>query len=173
VNDPSPPAGGADTGDVGAPGWYPAEDGFVRWWDGSGWGPPRPAGATTNPRRDEAEAGRQRAPLPHATPGDHARTVAILTHLGFVLGGFIMPLAVYRIERANPYLRHHAAEALNFQITFALVVLVSLPLMLIVVGFVTLLLAVIANVVLGVVGAVQAARGVWWRYPVNLRLIRP
>jgi len=145
----------------------------VRWWDGSRWGPPRPAGLTGSP---DTPAGDDRRParlLPHATPGDHSRTVAVLTHLGFVLGGFIMPLAVYRIERANPYLRHHAAEALNFQITVALVVLVSVPLMLVVVGFATLLLAVVADVVLGVIGAVQAARGVWWRYPVNLRLVRP
>lgn len=145
----------------------------MRWWDGTRWGPPRPAGLTGSPDTPADDDRRPARLLPHATPGDNSRTVAVLTHLGFVLGGFIMPLAVYRIERANPYLRHHAAEALNFQITVALVALVSVPLMLVVVGFATLLLAVVANVVLGITGAVQAARGVWWRYPVNLRLVRP
>ena len=149
----------------------------MRWWDGTTWGPPRPAGGTEATggasRADDGTGERSRTPLPHARPGDNTRTVAVLAHLGFVFGWFIMPLAVYRIERDHPYLRHHAAEALNFQILVTLAVLVSIPLMAVGVGFVTLLVALAADVVLGVVAAVRAARGVWWRYPVNLRLVRP
>jgi uncharacterized Tic20 family protein len=96
-----------------------------------------------------------------------------LTHLGFVLGGIITPMAVFLVEKHHPYVRHHAAEALNFQITVLLVAVLSIPLMLIYVGFVTLLAAALGNVVLGITGALQARRGRWWRYPVNVRIVHP
>ncbi len=164
-----PPSTGSGSSE---PGWYPAEDGFVRWWDGSGWGPPRPAGLDGPVPRSQATVA-ERKLLPGAVAGDHTRSLVMLSHLGFVLGWVIMPLSVYLVEKSNPYVRHHAAEALNFQLTVLIVVLVSLPLMLVVVGFFTLLAAVVADVVLGIVAAVQAGRGVWFRYPVNLRLVRP
>lgn len=166
---PQPASAGSG---ASAPGWYPAEDGFVRWWDGTGWGPPRPAGVDGPVARPQTVVA-ERKLLPGAVAGDHTRALVMLSHLGFVLGWFIMPLSVYLVEKSNPYVRHHAAEALNFQLTVLIVVLVSLPLMLVVVGFFTLLAAVVADVVLGIVAAVQAGRGVWFRYPVNLRLVRP
>ena len=166
------PAPGPEVPGSSAPGWYPAEDGFVRWWDGTSWGPPRPAGTDGPVPRALPTVAEQKL-LPGAVAGDHTRALVMLSHLGFVLGWFIMPLSVYLVEKTNPYVRHHAAEALNFQLTVLIVVLLSLPLMLLVVGFFTLLAAVVADVVLGIVAAVQAGRGVWFRYPVNLRLVRP
>lgn len=197
MSDPDAPVG-PDVPDVPASGtapagWYAAETGFVRWWDGSRWGPPTPArldrglvpgavpereGATSAAapagRFDAADrtGGRGFAPvlLPHAVPGDNTKTLVILTHLGCVLGGFIMPLTVYLVEKRNPYVRHHAAEALNFQLTCLLVAVVSIPLMLVFVGFVTFLGAYVLSWVFGVMGAVKASQGQWWRYPLNLRL---
>ncbi len=152
-------------------GWYGAEEGFVRWWDGTGWGPP--CAAPSAGQMPPEPVARRRALLPGAAPGDHTATLVVLSHLGFVLGAFIMPLSVYLVEKSNPYVRHHAAEGLNFQLTVLLAVVVSLPLMLVVVGFFTLAAAVAADVVFGIVAAVQASRGVWFRYPLNLRIVRP
>jgi len=175
VSDRSEP-GSPDAPDpqTAAPGWYAAEPGFVRWWDGTGWGPPRPADAAGRPVPDPEPAPvRAARVLPHAVPGDNTRSFVMLSHLGFVLGGFIMPLAVYLVEKSNPYVRHHATEALNFQLTVLIVALLSIPLMAVVVGFFTLAAVLVADVVFGIIGSVKAGRGVWWRYPVNLRLIRP
>lgn len=162
------------------PGWYPAEPGFVRWWDGKAWGPPTPGDGTAPPdegasraRRDSPLAPRPWVPLPGSVPGDNTKTLVTLAHLGFVLGAFIMPLAILLVEKDRPFVRHHAAEALNFQLTVLLVCVVSVPLMVIYVGFFTLLAAVVADVVLGLVGVYQANQGRWWRYPVNVRLVRP
>jgi uncharacterized Tic20 family protein len=172
----SPDAGRAPAG------WYPAETGFVRWWDGTCWGPPTPAGdgaeggGETGRARRRAAGGPDRDPaelLPYAAPGDNTMTLVTLAHLGFVLGAFIMPLAVYVVEKHHPYVRHHAAEALNFQITVLLVAVLSVPLMLIYVGFFTLLAAAAGSIVFGICGALQARRGRWWRYPVNVRIVHP
>jgi len=169
------------SGPSGPPGWYPAEPGFVRWWDGQRWGPPRPGDGAHLPPGDGGVSppvespltARPSVPLPGARPGDNTKTLVTLAHLGFVLGAFIMPLAVYLVEKERPFVRHHAAGALNFQLTVLLVCVLSVPLMLVFVGFFTLLAAVVADVVLCLVGVREANRGRWWRYPVNIRFVRP
>lgn len=147
----------------------------MRWWDGSAWGPPTPAAQTAESRPAPMVPARGTAPalLPYARPGDNAKTLVILSHLGFVLGGFIMPLAVYLVDKTNPFVRHHATEALNFQLTVLLVAFVSMPLMLVFIGFFTLLAAVGGSVVFGIMGAVQASQGQWFRYPVSIRFLKP
>ncbi len=82
------------------PGWYRDRDGRLRWWDGQAWGP-------TAPEQSEEDSG---------------RTVAVLSHLGVLVGGFPLPLIMRQAEGPrNGFVRHHATEALNFQLTFLLV----------------------------------------------------
>ncbi len=140
-----------------ATGWYPAETGYVRWWDGYQWGPP----VLTHGQ------------VAMTAPADNTKTLVVLAHLGCVLGGFILPLVILLVEKRNPFVRHHAAEALNFQLTMMIVILVSIPLALVLVGFFTLIAAIVANYVFGIMGAVKAGRGEWFRYPVNLRMVKP
>ncbi|MGD9755245.1 MAG: DUF4870 domain-containing protein [Acidimicrobiia bacterium] len=173
------------------PGWYPAEEGFVRWWDGTRWGPPKPAAsldaavdpAAEDPASDDPEAAPARSTRPAtgerapvqlpAYPGDNSRTLVTLSHLGVVLGGFIMPLTVYLVDKRRPFVRHHAAEALNFQLSVLTACVLSVPLMTIYVGFFTFAVAVLADVALSLVGVQQANRGRWWRYPLAIRFVRP
>ena len=54
-----------------------------------------------------------------------------------------------------------------------IVILVSIPLALVLVGFFTLIAAIVANYVFGIMGAVKAGGGEWFRYPVNLRMVKP
>ena len=86
------------------PGWYGPDHGW-RWWDGHAWGPLAP------PPVAEEESG---------------TTMAILSHLGIVLGGFILPLVIYVTEgKRNGFVRDHSREALNFQITFMILWIVA------------------------------------------------
>ena len=41
----------------------------------------------------------------------------MLSHLGPLFGGFVLPLVMFLVAKDKPYVRHHACEALNFAIT--------------------------------------------------------
>ena len=136
------------------PGWYPDGAGRQRWWDGTQWGAYAPTSAdggtgTTDPR-----------------------TLAMLAHLLGLLTGFVGPLVIYLINgEKDPFVRHHAAESLNFQITLTIAAVGSALAMLVLVGFLLLPVVMLGGIVLQVIGAVKANAGEWWRYPVNLRLV--
>ena len=58
-----------------------------------------------------------------AASGVDEKTLAILSHLGAILGGFVLPLVMFLVAKDKPYVRHHVGEALNFAITYFVVIL--------------------------------------------------
>jgi len=87
--------------------------------------------------------------------------VAMLLSVGLL--GFLASLVLFQICRdRGPFARENAANSLNIQITTGIVLLVSIPLMLVLVGFLTFALALVAAFVLHLVGAIKAHRGEWW-----------
>jgi len=87
--------------------------------------------------------------------------------------GFVGSLVIYLIYKdRGPFVRQHAANSLNVQILTGVVLLVSLPLMLILVGFVTYAVALVVAFVLHVVGALKASNGEWWNPPLTPRFVR-
>ena len=103
--------------------------------------------------------------LAHAIP-----LVAMVVSAGFL--GFVASLVLYVMYKdRGPFARENAANSLNIQITTGIVLLVSLPLMLVLVGFLTWGLALVFAFVLHLLGALKANRGEWWRPPLTLRLV--
>jgi uncharacterized Tic20 family protein len=109
---------------------------------------------------------------------DEERTWATLAHVGsFVLAwialAVLAPLIVLLVfGDRSAYVRHHAVESLNFQITMLIAVGVSAVLILVLVGLILLPLVLIYYVVMVVVASVKANRGELYRYPLTLRLVR-
>lgn len=96
----------------------------------------------------------------------------MLAHLLGLLTGFVGPLVLYLVNgEKDPFVRHHAAESLNFQITLTIAAVVSILAIFVLVGIVLLPIVIIGGFVLQIIGAVKANAGEWWRYPVNLRLV--
>lgn len=150
------------------PGWY--FDGTQqRWWDGTSWGPIQ-------------------------TSSDDS-TFATLSHLGSVLGGFVLSLVMYLISKdgRRPETRRHAREALNFQLTFMIVYIPAVIAYVVFVfstadgtgdeasagfflGFGSFMLFVLVTsvlaIVFGVRGAIRANRGEHYRYPICIRFIK-
>jgi uncharacterized protein len=104
--------------------------------------------------------------LAHAIP-----LIATVVSAGFL--GFVASLVLFVIYKdRGPFARENAANSLNIQITTGIILLVSLPLMLVLVGFLTWGLALVFAFVLHLIGALKANRGEWWRPPLTLRLVR-
>lgn len=120
-----------------------------------------------------------------AQPSSDERTWALLGHLSaftaFVTGiGCIAgPLVIWLIKRdTQPFAADQAKEALNFNITVAIVYCVLGLFSLLTFGLGLLLawpvgvIVFIAWVVLTIIAAIKANEGVAYRYPFALRLIK-
>jgi uncharacterized protein len=140
------------------PGWYPDPRNELRWWDGTQWG---------------MTADAARSQPPGAGPGATSdnRTVAMLAHLLTIFTGFLAPLVIYLTSKDDPYVRHHAAESLNFQITVLLAFVVSGLLLCLLIGFLLLPAVWIGALVFEIIASVAANRGEWYRYPINIRMV--
>ena len=120
--------------------------------------------------------------FPPAPPGNFAgghqptsddNTMAVLAHIGALLVGFIAPLLVLLLKsQGNPYVRRHAVESLNFQITMTIGAAVSFVLMFILIGFLTLAAITIMSLVFCILATIAASRGEEYTYPLSIRLIK-
>ncbi len=87
--------------------------------------------------------------------------------------GFVGSLVIYLMYKdRGPFVRANAANSLNIQITTGIVLLLSFPLMLLLVGFLTYPLALLYAVVMHAVGAIKANNGEWWDPPLTPRFVR-
>jgi uncharacterized Tic20 family protein len=72
----------------------------------------------------------------------------------------------------HPFVDDQGKEALNFQITMTIAVVISAFLMIVLIGIVLLPAVIITDVVLTIIGTIKANEGVAYRYPFALRLIK-
>jgi uncharacterized Tic20 family protein len=104
--------------------------------------------------------------LAHGVP-----LVAMVASAGLL--GFVGSLVIYLMYRdRGPFVRAHAANSLNVQIMTGIVLLISIPLMFVLVGFVTYGIALVVALVLHLMGTMKAHRGEWWNPPMTPRFVR-
>ena len=104
---------------------------------------------------------------------------AMLTGLWFGFGCFLGPLIIWLIKKDTmPFVNDQGKEALNFNITLAIVCISLLVLTVMTLG-IGILIAFPIGVVVGVgwlvltvIAAIKASEGVAYRYPFALRLIK-
>ena len=134
-----------------------------------------PSDAPSSSSQQEPPQQYQHTPLP---PTD-ARTVAMFCHLasfsGFFipLGNILGPLVLWLFKRYDsPYIDHHGKEALNFQISLTVYLIISAILILVFVGLLLIVVVGLAGIVFTIIAAVRANEGVEYRYPLTVRLIK-
>lgn len=127
-------------------------------------------------------------PLSPISPTQEERSWAMAAHAGQILaiplsGGALcwaVPLVIWLVKKdESTFVEEHAKEALNFQITLLLFLLlyagVSGILICLLVGLLLLwaipVLYVVPVVVFGIQGTLAANRGEAYRYPFILRLV--
>ena len=168
-----PPAG---------PGWYAINPNQQQFWDGAQWvGGPQPGQPYVQ----------QPQQLITGSTSEE-RTLALFVHLMFFVVGGIGPFIVYLIKKdESEFVRHHAAEALNFILTglafiaaawvaaFVFLVLSSVSYVFSVVaavfffvGYLGFFGIMLIGVVLSIIAAVAANKGEWYRYPLIWHLVK-
>ena len=121
--------------------------------------PPQP-GAPLSPDQE-----RSWATITHVVSG-----VAMVVSAGTL--GFIASLVIYLVYRdRGPFVRAHAANAVNVQLTALIGLLVSGLLMFVLVGFITYPLIVIGAVVIHAIAAMRANEGEWYNPPFTIRFV--
>jgi uncharacterized Tic20 family protein len=126
---------------------------------------------------------------PFGQPGDltqEDRTWALASHVGTLVTawfafGFLAPLLVMLLKNDSPFVRRHAVESLNFQISLLIygvvgtIVAIVLTLVTFGIGLFVIIpvVAVLALIVLVliIVATVKASNGEDYRYPLTLRFI--
>jgi hypothetical protein len=99
----------------------------------------------------------------------------MLVHFGGIVLGFIAPL-IGLLAKGNesPVVRAHAVEALNFQITWGIVLLATTVLGFCSFGILAVLVFVpwLVIIVFSVIAGIKANDGVLYRYPATWRVVK-
>lgn len=116
---------------------------------------------------------------PQAAVSKEECTWAMLAHLSTLLGfvgiplaNIIAPLVIWLIKKDTmPLVDDQGKEALNFQISLMIYGIVKHLLMLVVVGFFLLGALLIFDIVFTVIAAMNAQKGIAYRYPMTIRFL--
>ena len=108
-----------------------------------------------------------------------SRTWEVLCHaLGFAgfvfpLGNILGPLIVWLMKKSeSPSVDAHGKEALNFQISMTIWILLCSITFLVLVGFILVPAAVVTHIVLTLIGTIKAGDGELYHYPLTIRFIK-
>src|SRR6185436_18171722 len=102
------------------------------------------------------------------------RTWGMLAHLSPFLGGlvglpFLGPLVVWMMYKdKSPFVADQAKEALNFSLAVLIAIVVCMATC---IGIIVLPVIGIGSLVYQIIGALEANKGVWYRYPYTIRMI--
>lgn len=101
----------------------------------------------------------------------HLSGLALFTSIPFA--NLIAPLIVWLVKReSSSYIDEHGKEALNFQITVSIGLVITGVLSMLLIGIPFLFALIIYDVVLIVIAAVRANDGRPHRYPLTIRFVR-
>jgi uncharacterized protein len=137
--------------------------------------PPEPPIPPAGPPPGGPPAGGRPAGPPMSP--DQERLWGMLAHLlsfvaAYLALGFVAPLVVLLVfGPRSAYVRAHAVESLNFNLSWLLYAIVGGILLIIGIGVLILIVLGIAYVVLVIIASVQANNGQFFRYPLTIRFI--
>jgi len=102
-------------------------------------------------------------------------TMAMLAHLLGALLGFLGPLIIWLIKKdEHPFIDDQGKESLNFQLTLLIAHVALIVLDVVSCGLLAIahLVPWVLGLIFGIMGAMEANQGKWYRYPFNIRFIK-
>lgn len=113
-----------------------------------------------------------RPPQP-MTPEDQ-RLWATLTHVGGIFSNVLVPVIGYLLLRdRGRFVREHTRVALNFHITMAIAYFVGALTSVLGIGFLIIAAVGIVSIVFGILAALAANQGQFYRYPLSIEFVKP
>jgi uncharacterized Tic20 family protein len=107
---------------------------------------------------------------PDYVPTSDEKTMAILSHILTLVAPILAPLIIYLVKKdESAFVKWHAQESLNFQIT---VILVCIILAISIIGILLLWAVGIFALICVIIATVRASEGKLYKYPLSLRLIK-
>lgn len=105
-------------------------------------------------------------------PSNDDKNIATITHLAGTVFSFVPSLIVWLLKKDDSeYISSQAKEALNFQITVLLALIIAKILIIVLIGFAFIAMIWLANIVLCIIAAIATSKGEAYRYPFCLRLL--
>lgn len=87
-------------------------------------------------------------------------------------GNLIAPLVLWLTQReTSQFIDAHGKEVLNFQISIVIWAMVSLILSCFLIGIPLLIAIAIFDIVVTIIAALEAQKGLYYRYPLTIRFI--
>ena len=100
------------------------------------------------------------------------KNLATLCHLGGLLG-FLPPLIIWLLKKDDsPLIDDQGKEAINFQVTMLICIIVSWLLLFVLIGIILLPIVCIFDLVMIIIASVKCSSGQRYRYPVCIRFIK-
>jgi uncharacterized Tic20 family protein len=136
---------------------------------------------TEQPQYQQPQYPHQPHPQRASMSQQEEKTWATLTHVisgvAMVVSagtlGFVASLVIYLVQKdRGPFVRAHAANAVNVQLTALIGLIVSGVLMIVLVGFLLYPLVVVGAVALHAIAAMKANNGEWYDPPFTIRFVR-
>lgn len=101
------------------------------------------------------------------------KNMAMLCHLLAIFTGFLGPLIIWLIKKEDSkFVDDQGKEALNFQLTVLIAIIVSSVLTVICIGVVMLMAVWVVDIIFCILAAIKTSKGEAYRYPVNIRFIK-
>jgi len=112
-------------------------------------------------------------PAPEPLSDSDARLWAMLAHLSGIIIAIIGPLIIMLVfGQRSAFVKNQSTEALNFQITLVIAMVISFVLTFVIIGAFLLPIVAIGGLVFMIIGGIKANGGEEYRYPITLRLVK-
>jgi len=116
---------------------------------------------------------------PSALVTSEQRQMGMFLHLsqlaGLIVpfGGIILPVVLWQTQKDKmPALDAHGKMVVNWMISALIYGAVSVVLMLVLVGFLTIFAVAILHIVFPIIGAIKANNGELWEYPLTIKFLK-
>jgi uncharacterized Tic20 family protein len=112
--------------------------------------------------------------LPNPTTSDsNEKTLGLVVHILAIFTCFLGPLIMWLLKKdESPFVAEHAKEALNFQLCVLIGYIISSILACFLIGLLFYAVVWVLSLVFEIQGAMAANKGLMYRYPLNVRMIK-